>query len=49
MKEKVREAHRLPGRGNVQKQVLCGTKYLPDCTEGPWVSRDWIEEAGGAV
>jgi hypothetical protein len=47
MKDKVREACHNLAHANVRKGVLYGTKALPDCIEGCWVVRDWIEEVGG--
>jgi hypothetical protein len=43
-----REAHRLlGGTEGLVKEVLYGTRAVPENLEGCWVSRNWIEESGG--
>ena len=45
--ETAREAHRLLGGiEGIGKEVLYGTRAVPENLEGCWVSRDWIEEGG---
>jgi len=48
VEEKAREAHRLLGSTKeVVKEVLYGTRAVPENLEGCWLSRDWIEDGGG--
>lgn len=48
IEEKAREAHRLlGGTSELVKEVLYGTRAVPENVEGCWLSRDWIEEGGG--
>jgi hypothetical protein len=41
-----RESHRYCAESTVTKQVLYGTRALPENLEGSWISRDWILEGG---
>jgi pimeloyl-ACP methyl ester carboxylesterase len=45
--EKAREAHHNLAKLDIKKAVIYGTKAPPECIEGCWVSRDWIQEVGG--
>jgi pimeloyl-ACP methyl ester carboxylesterase len=45
--EKARSAHHNLPKLDVKKAVIYGTKSVPECVEGCWTSRDWIQEAGG--
>jgi hypothetical protein len=47
LQEKSQEAHRILADVDVEKEVLYGTRAVPENLEGCWMSRDWIEEAGG--
>jgi hypothetical protein len=45
---KAREAHHLlGGTSGIVKEVMYGTRAVPENLEGCWLSRDWIEEGGG--
>jgi hypothetical protein len=41
-----RESHRYCAESTVTKQILYGTRALPENLEGSWISRDWILEGG---
>jgi hypothetical protein len=48
VQQKYREAHHNLAKAAVEKQVLYGTRAIPENLEGAWVSRDWIVEGGGS-
>jgi pimeloyl-ACP methyl ester carboxylesterase len=45
--ERAREAHHNLAKLDIKKAVIYGTKAAPECVEGCWTSRDWIQEVGG--
>lgn len=45
--EKAREAYHGLARFDVKKAVIYGNRTCPECIEGCWISRDWIQEGGG--
>lgn len=47
LQEKVREVCHNLAHANFKKEVFYDANAIPDCIEGAWTARHWIQEKGG--